>query len=204
MGSESTACTLWLTGLSGAGKSTLAAALTAALATAGRACLPLDGDRLREGLCGDLGFTPTDRSENLRRAAEVARLANEAGLVVVASFIAPLRQDRARVAGIVGRGFREVFVDAPLAVCEQRDPKGLYRRVRRGELRGFTGIDAPYEPPVSPALHLSTHRESPQACLERLLALLSGVPAGGWPTDSEAGGPGRPCRPPPTGICAAG
>lgn len=204
MGPESTACTLWLTGLSGAGKSTLAAALTAALATAGRACLPLDGDRLREGLCGDLGFTPTDRSENLRRAAEVARLANEAGLVVVASFIAPLRQDRARVAGIVGRGFREVFVDAPLAVCEQRDPKGLYRRVRRGELRGFTGIDAPYEPPVSPALHLSTHRENPQACLERLLALVSGVPADGWPTDSEAGGRGRPCRPPPTGICAAG
>ena len=147
---------VWLTGLSGAGKSTIAALVDAALHARGRHSYILDGDNLRFGLCNDLGFSPEDRAENVRRLGEAARLLQDAGLLVLVAAISPYRDDRARVRARVPEGhFLEVFVDAPLDVCESRDPKGLYRRARAGEITGFSGIDAPYEPPEAPDLRLS-------------------------------------------------
>ncbi|PCC66591.1 adenylylsulfate kinase [Nannocystis exedens] len=146
---------VWLTGLSGAGKSTIAAQVDAQLHARGRHSYILDGDNLRFGLCRDLGFSPEDRAENVRRLGEAARLLQDAGLIVLVAAISPYRDDRARVRERLPAGrFLEVFVDAPLAVCESRDPKGLYRRARAGEIAGFSGIDAPYEPPEAPDLHL--------------------------------------------------
>ena len=147
---------VWLTGLSGAGKSTIAARVDALLHARGRHSYILDGDNLRFGLCRDLGFSPEDRAENVRRLGEAARLLQDAGLIVLVAAISPYREDRARVRERLPPGhFLEVFVDAPLAVCESRDPKGLYRRARAGEIAGFSGIDAPYEPPEAPDLHLT-------------------------------------------------
>ncbi|WP_267361677.1 MULTISPECIES: adenylyl-sulfate kinase [unclassified Methylobacterium] len=149
----------WLTGLSGAGKSTLAAAADRTLVAGGRHSAVLDGDNLRHGLNADLTFTAQDRSENVRRTAEVARLMAEAGSVVIVSLISPYRADRAlarRIAGDIP--FLEVFVEAPLAICETRDPKGLYRRARAGEIAGFTGVSAPYEKPVQPDLVIATDK----------------------------------------------
>lgn len=149
--------TFWLTGLSGAGKSTIAFDLERLLRREGRPCAVLDGDNMRCGLNRDLGFSDEDRRENVRRAAEVARLMNDVGLVVVTSFVSPLRQDRTAAREIVGAArFVEVHVSTPLQVCESRDPKGLYRKARRGELADFTGVNAPYEPPLAPACAFDT------------------------------------------------
>ncbi|MBM3672253.1 MAG: adenylyl-sulfate kinase [Actinobacteria bacterium] len=167
--------TVWLTGLSGSGKSTIAGALTRALVAAGRITYTLDGDNLRHGLNGDLGFSAEDRAENVRRVAHVARLLADAGVVTVVPLISPFRagRDQARrmheEAGLV---FLEVFVDAPLEVCEDRDPKGLYAKARAGELKGFTGIDDPYEPPEHPDLVIAADQESPDAAAARIVGRL--------------------------------
>ncbi len=147
----------WFTGLSGAGKSSIANAVDRSLMEAGRHTMVLDGDNLRHGLNRDLGFSAADRTENIRRAAETARLMAEAGLVVIVSLISPFREERAmarRIAGDVS--FREVFIDTPLSVCEARDPKGLYDRARAGKIPDFTGISAPYEAPDAPDLVIRT------------------------------------------------
>jgi adenylyl-sulfate kinase len=165
---------VYLTGLSGAGKSTLARLLERRLHERGvRACV-IDGDELRTGLCRDLGFSAADRVENMRRATEIARLMAGAGLVAITAMISPFRAERraARERFEPGR-FIEVFVDAPLAVCEQRDPKGLYRRARRGEITGFTGIDSPYEPPAEPEVHLRTAQQSPGESADAVLACMA-------------------------------
>ncbi len=145
--------TVWLTGLPASGKSTLAAQVEARLLAHGRPAYLLDGDNLRHGLCGDLGFSAAERAENVRRAAQAARLLADAGTVALVSLVSPYAADRARARAIHaedGLPFLEVWVDTPLAECERRDPKGLYGRARRGELRGMTGIDGPYEPPAAP------------------------------------------------------
>jgi len=168
--------TLWLTGLSGSGKSTIARELERQLLDAGHACYVLDGDNIRHGLNRDLGFNATDRTENIRRIAEVARLFNEAGVLVITAFISPYREDRAQARTIVGaERFFEIYVDTPLAVCETRDPKGLYRKARAGEIQQFTGISAPYEPPEGPALILDTTALSPAGCAARIVEAISGL-----------------------------
>lgn len=149
---------IWFTGLSGSGKSTLAHALEADLFNAGMQVYVLDGDNVRHGLNADLGFSPKDREENIRRIAEVAKLMVDAGIVVITAFISPYREDRRRARDIiqpVGR-FVEVFINASLEVCESRDVKGLYKRARAGEIRDFTGISAPYEPPELPEVSVRT------------------------------------------------
>ena len=169
---------VWLTGLSGSGKSTLAHALERRLSEQRRLVYVLDGDNLRHGLCGDLGFSPEDRTENIRRAAEAAALLADTGALVFASFISPYRADRQKVKETVERSmgdgrFVEVFVDAPLEVCEQRDPKGLYKRARKGEIPQFTGIDAPYEAPEQPDVHVKTGElslEEAAAVVDKALA----------------------------------
>jgi adenylylsulfate kinase len=148
---------IWFTGLSGAGKSTLAHGITRQLHDAGIHTFHLDGDNLRSGLNSNLGFSEEDRTENIRRAAEVASLMADAGLVVLSSFISPFQKDREMVREIIGsERLVEVFVDCPLEICEQRDVKGLYKRARSGELKNFTGIDSPYEVPVNPDIHVRT------------------------------------------------
>jgi bifunctional enzyme CysN/CysC len=162
--------TLWLTGLSGSGKSTLAFALERRLMESGHPCYVLDGDNVRHGLNRDLGFSPRDRAENIRRVAEVARLMNEAGLIVITSFISPFRDDREMARQIVGTGrFLEVFISTPIEVCESRDAKGFYKKARAGELQGFTGVTAPYESPESPALSLDAGTMSVEQCLAVLM-----------------------------------
>lgn len=165
--------TVWLTGLSASGKSTLAFALERALNEAGRACYVLDGDNVRHGLNRDLGFTDEDRTENIRRIAEVAKLMNDAGLIVITAFISPLRSDREMASGIIGSDqYREVYVSTSIEVCESRDPKGLYKKARAGLVKDFTGISAPYETPLSPALNLDTGVMSQEACLKSLMGLV--------------------------------
>lgn len=151
---------VWFTGLSGSGKSTVARAVETNLAATGRLVYVLDGDNVRHGLCADLGFSAADRTENIRRLAHVAALFVDAGVLVLTAFISPFRADRALARTLLGDDFLEVFVDAPLATCEQRDPKGLYRKARAGEIREFTGISSPYEPPERPELHLPTGERS--------------------------------------------
>jgi bifunctional enzyme CysN/CysC len=166
---------IWLTGLSGAGKSTIARALEKELFQLSMHTYVLDGDNLRHGLNANLGFAPEDRAENIRRVSEVAKLMADAGTVVITSFISPYRNDRARARAIAlhaGAEFVEIFVDAPLAVCEQRDPKGLYQKARAGELKGFTGIDAPYEPPADSEITVRTDQQSPAECVDVILAEL--------------------------------
>ena len=154
-------CVVRLTGLSAAGKSTIAAELERVLFRNGCQTLVLDGDRVRLGLCHDLGFSPMDRQENIRRVGEVARLFADAGFICITAFISPYRADRAVVRKLMAPGrFIEVFVNAPLAVCEARDPKGLYARARKHQLKNFTGISAPYEPPLNPEIELHTDRLS--------------------------------------------
>ena len=160
-------CCLWLTGLSGAGKSTLANRLEQRLAAEGRHTYVLDGDNVRHGLNRDLGFTEADRVENIRRVAEVARLMVDAGLIVIVASISPYRSERDFARGRFAPGdFREIFVDAPLSTCEARDPKGLYARARRGELKNFTGVGGAYEIPEDPELRLDTAARSPDECVE--------------------------------------
>lgn len=148
---------LWFTGLSGSGKSTIAHRVERRLIEQGVFAYVLDGDNVRHGLNGDLGFTAEDREENIRRVGEVARLFADAGAVTVSAFISPYRRDRDSVRGLLPDGaFVEVFVDTPLEICEARDPKGLYKKARAGEISNFTGLDAPYETPVDPEIHLRT------------------------------------------------
>ena len=166
-------CTVWLTGLSGAGKSTLACGLDAELGRAGVNSYVLDGDELRAGLNADLGFSERDRSENVRRTGEVARLFTDAGFVVIVALISPYRVDRERIRGVIGTDhFLEVFVDAPLHVCEHRDAKGLYARARAGTLAGFTGVSAPYEPPEHPQLVIKTDACTPDEGVVQILDAL--------------------------------
>jgi len=163
--------TVWLTGLSGSGKSTIAAALTRLLVARGTATYTLDGDNLRHGLNGDLGFTTPDRAENVRRVAEVARLFADAGIVVLVPVISPYREGREQARRLheeAGLAFLEVYVDAPLATCEARDPKGLYAKARAGELSGMTGVDDPYEAPEHPDLVVAADREQPDDAAARI------------------------------------
>jgi len=167
--------TVWFTGLSGSGKSTVAVEVERQLVAAGRAAYVLDGDNLRHGLNGDLGFTAADRTENIRRVGEVARLFADAGVVAVVPVISPYRVDRDRARAIhagAGVPFVEVWVDTPLEVCEARDPKGLYAKARAGEIKGFTGIDDPYEPPEHPELRLTPAHGDPVAQAALVIALL--------------------------------
>jgi adenylyl-sulfate kinase len=169
---------IYLTGLSGAGKSTLATVVEQRLHELGIRTYLLDGDELRTGLCKDLGFSDADRVENMRRATEVARLMVDAGLVVISALIAPFAAERSAARARFAAGeFLEVFVDAPLSVCEARDPKGLYKRARRGEIRGFTGIDSAYERPLHADLCIDSAHSTPNEAAE---ALLSGLAAAGF------------------------
>ena len=164
---------LWLTGLSGAGKSTIADRLEQNLLAAGKHTYLLDGDNLRHGLNRDLGFSLEDRSENVRRVAEVAKLMADAGLIVIVALISPFRSQRAMARALVREGeFVEIFIDAPLAVCEARDPKGLYARARQGELSDFTGIDSPYEPPLKPELRIRSDQPSVDDEVDEILRFL--------------------------------
>jgi len=170
------ACVLWLTGLSGAGKSTIANRVEKRLTASGRHTYLLDGDNVRHGLNKDLGFTAQDRVENIRRVAEVSKLMLDAGLIVLVSFISPFRSERRMARELFAPGeFFEVFIDTPLAEAERRDVKGLYRKARRGEIKNFTGIDSPYEPPESPEIHIETMRLDPDAAAERIVAHLEAL-----------------------------
>ena len=166
-------CIVWLTGLSGSGKSTIANLVERKLHVLGRHTYLLDGDNVRHGLNKDLGFTDADRVENIRRIGEVAKLMVDAGLIVIASFISPFRAERRGVRALVEEGeFVEVFVDAPLEVAEARDPKGLYGKARRGELKNFTGVDSPYEPPENAELHVDTSVLSAEKAADAVIAAL--------------------------------
>lgn len=164
---------VWLTGLSGSGKSTLANALEVALAEQGKHTFLLDGDNVRHGLNKNLGMSDEDRTENIRRVSEVAKLMVEAGLIVVTAFISPFRADRDAARELFGEDeFVEVFVDAPLEECEKRDPKGLYQKARQGIIKEFTGIDSPYEAPAKPELVINTAENDIEACVKQLIAAL--------------------------------
>ena len=167
--------TIWLTGLSGSGKSTIADAVAVSLVSSGRANYVLDGDNVRHGLNKDLGFSSADRSENVRRVGEVARLMADAGLVVLVPVIAPYAADRKAVRAAhheAGLPYAEVFVDAPLEVCEERDPKGLYAKARAGEITGMTGIDDPYERPESPEATVDSSTMSIEESVKSVLGVM--------------------------------
>jgi adenylyl-sulfate kinase len=150
-------CVVWLTGLSGAGKSSIATELERELFNMGKHAYVLDGDNVRHGLCSDLAFSPQDRKENIRRVGEVAKLFADAGIICITAFISPYRSDRQLVREMVAeRQFVEVYVNAPIEVCEQRDPKGLYAKARANEIKEFTGVSAPYEAPLKPEIELPT------------------------------------------------
>jgi bifunctional enzyme CysN/CysC len=164
---------LWFTGLSGAGKSTIANSLEQKLHALGKRTFVLDGDNVRHGLNRDLGFTEADRVENIRRVAEVAKLFVEAGLIAIVSFISPFRAEREMARGLMAADeFVEIFVDTPLEICEQRDPKGLYRKARRGELRNFTGLDSPYERPSTPELTLDALNNGPSDLADTVIRFM--------------------------------
>lgn len=177
---------VWFTGLSGSGKSTIAFTVEHALAARERLAYVLDGDNIRHGLNNNLGFSATDREENIRRIGEVSRLFADTGVVVLSSFVSPYRTDRDNVRTLLAEGdFLEVFVNTPLEVCEQRDPKGLYKKARAGEIPNFTGISDPYEAPLSPELEIHTQDLSVEAAAEQVLDLLAArgkIPA---PTSGE-------------------
>src|SRR5262249_9293687 len=167
-------CTVWLTGLSGSGKSTIAVDLEERLCERGVRTYILDGDNIRHGLNKNLGFSPEDRTENIRRIGEVAKLFTDAGLVAITAFISPYRADRDQVRALMKPGdFVEIFVDCPVEVCEQRDVKGLYKKARAGEIKEFTGISAPYEAPASPELTLKSHELSVDAAVEKVVGYLA-------------------------------
>ena len=164
---------LWFTGLSGSGKSTIAFAVEHALTERGRLAYVLDGDNIRHGLNNNLGFSATDRTENIRRIGEVSRLFADAGLITLSSFVSPYRSDRDKVRTLLDEGdFVEIFVNTPLALCEQRDPKGLYKKARSGEIPNFTGISDPYEPPITPELEIRTAELTVEAAASLVLDLL--------------------------------
>ena len=162
---------LWFTGLSGAGKSTLAHAVEEELHRMGCRTFVLDGDNVRHGLCGDLGFSNEDRIENIRRVGEIAKLFMEAGVIVLTAFISPFRSDRERVRGMVEHGdFIEIHCDSPLEVCESRDVKGMYKKARAGQIAEFTGISSPYEAPENPELKVNTGGKELERCVQKVLA----------------------------------
>lgn len=164
---------LWFTGLSGAGKSTLAHAVEQKLYQSGCRTFVLDGDNVRHGLCGDLGFSPKDRIENIRRVGEVTKLFVEAGIIVLTAFISPFKSDRARVRNILQHGdFFEIYCDTPIEICEQRDVKGLYKKAREGLITDFTGISSPYEAPTNPELTVMTGTQELTKCVDQVLLLL--------------------------------
>ena len=164
--------TIWLTGLSGAGKSTIADALKQRFDMAGQPCVVLDGDRLRTGLCADLGFSHEDRSENIRRVAHVCRLFNDTHVVAIVALISPYAKDRLIAREVIGiTRFVEVHIATALEECERRDPKGLYSKARAGLLKEFTGVSAPYEPPTEPACVLDTTKLSVAQCVDTLYRL---------------------------------
>ena len=166
---------LWFTGLSGAGKSTLAHAVEERLHQLGCRTYVLDGDNVRHGLCGDLGFSAQDRTENIRRIGEVAKLMIDAGVITLTAFISPFRADRERVRGMVMHGeFIEIYCHCPVEVCETRDVKGLYQRARAGEVKDFTGISSPYEAPLKPELTVDTATQPLDACVTQVLDYLRG------------------------------
>lgn len=168
-----TGCVVWLTGYSGSGKTTIACALEKELLSRYCTAYVLDGDQVRNGLNSDLGFSPEDRDENIRRVGEVAALMADAGLIVITAFISPYRDGRRRARSIMDKGrFMEIFLDVPLEVCEQRDPKGLYLKARQGVIPDFTGISAPYEPPEIPELVLDTSEQSLNECVNLIVAFL--------------------------------
>ncbi|MCP4764801.1 MAG: adenylyl-sulfate kinase [Gammaproteobacteria bacterium] len=174
---------IWFTGLSASGKSTIAGALEQILTQQGYHTYLLDGDNVRHGLCKDLGFSDEDRKENIRRVGEVAKLGADSGLIILAAFISPFREDRRLVRDMLPEDqFVEVFVDAPLAICQQRDPKGLYAKVERGELKSFTGIDSPYETPGAAEVHIDAQALSVAESINQLLEHLhtSGVLKAGY------------------------
>lgn len=165
--------TIWLTGLSGAGKSTIAFELEKRIFAGGHLAYVLDGDNIRHGLSKDLGFSPEDRKENIRRIAEVAKLFNDAGLLVITAFISPYREDRAMAREIIGADrFIETYVCADVQICEKRDPKGLYKKVRSGNINEFTGVTAPYEPPLAADLEIDTTRLSVHESVEKVIRKL--------------------------------
>ena len=167
---------IWLTGLSGAGKSTLASSLDTALRERAIVSSILDGDQLRKGLCVDLGFSPEDRAENIRRAAEVAKLMASSGIIVICALISPFSKERELARASCSSSnipFVEIYINAPLSVCEQRDTKGLYKKARAGVLTAFTGIDSPYDSPTHPELELRTDLLSIDNCLGQLLDLVT-------------------------------
>lgn len=164
--------TIWFTGLSGAGKSTIANALEKRLTEQGRHTMTLDGDNVRMGLNRNLGFEEADRVENIRRVAEVAKLMNDAGLIVLTSFISPFREDRRRAKEIIGEDFIEVYVSTSLEVCEKRDVKGLYKAARQGKIADFTGISSPYEVPEQPDVTVDTAADDLEQCVDKILARL--------------------------------
>jgi adenylyl-sulfate kinase len=167
-------CLLWFTGLSGSGKSTIANALDVALHERGYHTFLLDGDNVRHGLCSDLGFSDEDRVENIRRIGEVSKLFADSGLIVLSAFISPFVSDRRMVRKLFPAGeFIEVFMDTPLDTCEDRDPKGLYKKARAGEIKRFTGIDSPYEAPPHPEVRLDTSTMTVDECVEALIQHLS-------------------------------
>ena len=173
-GEPGQALALWLTGLPAAGKTTLAGEIAGALRAGGLAVCVLDGDDMRRGLNADLGFGNSDRDENVRRAAEIARLLLDSGIFVVMALISPFREARQRARTIIGTDrFVEIFVDAPLDVCRERDPKRLYAKAVAGEIKGLTGFDAPYEAPLEPEIHLRSDRGTPRELAERVLRYLS-------------------------------
>ena len=160
---------IWFTGLSGSGKSTLAGLLEQKLQAEGKHTYLLDGDNVRHGLSGDLGFSDKDRVENIRRISEVVKLFVDAGQIVLTAFISPFKADRAFCRDLLEeKEFVEVYVDVPLNICEQRDPKGLYKKARAGDIKHFTGIDSPYEAPEAPEIHLKVTDESPESVTEEL------------------------------------
>ncbi|WP_044894946.1 adenylyl-sulfate kinase [Bacillus alveayuensis] len=166
-------CILWFTGLSGSGKSTIANAVSKRLFELGIQNYVLDGDNIRHGLNKDLGFSAEDRTENIRRIGEVAKLFVDSGQFVLTAFISPFAQDRELVRQLVENDeFIEIYVKCPLDECEKRDPKGLYKKARNGEIRDFTGIDSPYEEPVSPELTIETHLYSAEECVNQVIAYL--------------------------------
>ncbi|MGD8592639.1 MAG: adenylyl-sulfate kinase [Gammaproteobacteria bacterium] len=164
---------LWFTGLSGAGKSTLAHAVEEALHQRGCRTYVLDGDNVRHGLCGDLSFSVEDRTENIRRISEVAKLMLEAGVITLTAFISPFREEREKARTIAPHGdFIEIYCRAPIDVCEQRDVKGFYQKARRGEIKEFTGISSPYEEPLNPELVVDTGTQPLEDCVERVMDML--------------------------------
>ncbi len=167
-------CVIWFTGLSGSGKSTIANLLEQKFVSMNKHSYLLDGDNIRHGLCGDLGFTDKDRVENIRRISELGKLFVEAGLFVLTAFISPFRTDRDFARNLLNEDeFVEIFVDTPISVCEQRDPKGLYKKARRGEISQFTGIDSEYQSPIEAEMVINTVETTPQQAVELIIQYLT-------------------------------